>query len=484
VQIRERLATGAAIAALLAASPAGAQPAPTGLPDDVVAARWTGDFDGMLKRRRIRVLTPYSRTHYFVDQGVQRGVVHDAMQKLEEEINAKYATGKLKVHVVIVPTSREDLIPALLDGRGDVVAAGITITPEREQLVDFTNPSQVEVSEIVVTGPGSPPIASVEDLAGRRVFVRPSSSYHASLVALNERFAREGRPAVEIEPAPEQLEDEDLLEMVSAGLVPIVVVDDYLAEFWKQVLPDLALHPGAAVRTGGRIAPAIRKGSPKLRAELDAALAKYGLRTGFGNINFRRYLKSTKYVKSATAEADRERFQRTVELFRRYGDQYRLDWLLMAAQGYQESRLDQSVRSPVGAVGVMQVMPRTGKELGVGDIRQLEPNIHAGVKYIRFMIDRYFENEPMTELDKGLFAFAAYNAGPARVAQLRDEATRRGLDRNRWFNHVERVAADQVGRETVGYVANIYKYYVAYTLAVREMDEKRRARDAVAPVSP
>jgi membrane-bound lytic murein transglycosylase MltF len=300
-------------------------------------------------------------------------------------------------------------------------------------------------------------------------------------VALNARLRAEGKPEVALKPAPEHLEDEDLLEMVNAGLVKIVVVDDYLASFWKQVLPGLVLHPEAALRTGGRIAPAIRKDSPKLRAELDAALAKHGYRSAFSNTSFRRYLQSTRYVKSARAEADLKRFQDVLGLFRKYGDRYAMDALLMAAQGYQESRLDQNARSPVGAIGIMQIMPETGKELGVGDIRQLEPNVHAGVKYIRFMIDRFYKDEPMTDVDKVLFAFASYNAGPGRVQQLRAEATRQGLDPNRWFNHVERIAARRIGSETVTYVANIYKYYVAYKLVLEEMQRREKLEQQLQP---
>ena len=150
-----------------------------------------------------------------------------------------------------------------------------------------------------------------------------------------------------------------------------------------------------------------------------------------------------------------------------------MDWMLMAAQGYQESRLDQAARSQVGAIGVMQVMPDTARTLRVGDITQIEPNIHAGTKYIRQMIDRYYASEPMTELDKALFAFAAYNAGPTRIRRLRSEAAARGLDPNVWFNNVEQIASERIGRETVTYVSNIYKYYVAYLLVQGEYLQRR-----------
>ena len=173
-------------------------------------------------------------------------------------------------------------------------------------------------------------------------------------------------------------------------------------------------------------------------------------------------------MKNARSEEDLAKFHRTVDLFRRYGRQYDLDYLLMMAQGYQESQLDQDARSGVGAIGVMQLMPETGRAMDVGDIRQIEPNIHAGVKYIRFMEDQYYAKSPMTELNKGLFAFASYNAGPNRIEEMRRIARERGLDPNVWFNNVELVVAAEVGRQTVQYVSNIYKYYIAYQLIAED----------------
>jgi membrane-bound lytic murein transglycosylase MltF len=443
-----------------------------------VSPRWTGDLDGMIQRRVIRVLVPYSKTQYFIDEGEQRGIAYEFGKKFEEDLNTRLKTGNLRVHVVFVPTTRDELLPALIEGRGDVVSAALTVTPEREKMVDFTAPSFTNVNEIVVTGPGAPNIASLDDLAGQQVFVRQSSAYYESLGKLNEQLKGKGKKELVLKVAPEALEDEDLLEMVNAGLVKIVVVDDYLASFWKQIFPNLALHDGVALRTGASIAPAIRKDSPKLKAELDAFVKKAGRGTAFGNVVLQRYLQSTKFAKNATATEDMKRFRAVVELFRKYGQRYDMDWLLMAAQAYQESRLDHSVRSPVGAVGIMQVMPATGKELKVGDIRQIEPNIHAGVKYIRFMIDQYFKDEPMDRINKALFAFASYNAGPARIRQLRGQAKERGLNPNLWFNHVERIASERIGRETVTYVSNIYKYYIAYRLAMDEMIEKQKAKQA------
>jgi len=458
-------------------------PAPTvDIPESGVAAvalaKWTGDFDGMVERRLIRVLTTYSKTQFFIDQGTQRGLVPDAFKLFEEDLNRKLKSKHLRVQVVIVPVAHDELLPALVEGRGDIVAAGKTVTAWREAQVDFTLPTRTGISSIVVTGPGVPPLAGPEDLAGREVYLRASDVSGEAVKRFNEKLAASGKPPVRVRPAPEVLADEDLLEMVSAGLVPQTIVDDYVAGFWQQILPGLVLNRGAAVRTDASTAMMVRKGSPKLLAELNAFLARYPEGSLTRNVLLQKYLKSVKYAKAATSGADIERFRNVVGLMKKYGDQYQLDYLLMAAQGYQESGLDHARRSRVGAVGVMQVMPKTGAELEVGDIRQLEPNIHAGVKYIRFMIDRYYANEPMDALDKGLFAFASYNAGPARIRQLREQAAKRGLDPNRWFNNVELVAAESIGRETVQYVANIYKYYLAYQMAVEQMKQRESAKAA------
>ena len=438
----------------------------------VTRVQWTGDYDAMIKRRIIRVLVPHSKTSYFVEGGQPRGVVYEAFKAFEDEINKK--RGPLKVNVVFFPTTREKLIPDLLAGLGDVIAAGFTITPERDKLVDFAIPSTTKpVSEVVVTGPQSPPLASLNDLAGKEVFVRKSSSYWEHLEQINARFKKEGKAAIVLRPAPEDLEDEDLLEMLNAGLFGIAVVDDYKLEIWAKVFPKIKVRPDLAVSAGGELAWAFRPNSPQLKTALDAFLKTHRQGTTFGNTLLKRYLGSTKFVENARSPAELKKFQSVVELFRKYAGKYDVDFLLMLAQGYQESRLDQKVKSQVGAVGVMQVMPTTGKELGVGDISQLEPNIHAGVKYMRFMIDRYYKDEPMTPLNKGLMTFASYNAGPARVRQLRQEAGRRGLDPNVWFNNVEVVAADKIGAETVTYVANIYKYYVTYRLVVEDMEREK-----------
>ena len=449
------------------------------LPEEVrliVDRPFSGDFDEMVKRRMIRVAVTFNRTHYFIDKGQERGITYESLKLFENDLNADLKTGNLKLHVVIVPIPRHELYPALVSGKVDMIAAMVTVTPERETLVSFSEPTRTNVSEIVVTGPGAPPIATVDDLAGQEVFVRKGSIYEESLIKLNEQLKARGKPPAVFVEAPAVLEDDDVLEMVNAGLAPITIVDDYLAEFWSKVFTDMKVHRDIAVRSGGILAVAFRKDNPRLREAVNTWIRKHGQGDAFRNVIERRYLENTKYVKNAAADAERQKFRAVIELFRKYGAQYDLDYLLMAAQGYQESTLDQKVKSPVGAIGVMQVMPPTAKELKVGDVTKVDANIHAGVKYMRFMMDQYFKDEPMDNLNKGLMTFASYNAGPGRIRQLRSETEKRGLDPNVWFGNVERVASERIGRETVTYVSNIYKYYITYRLLADQLERRKAAK--------
>ena len=429
---------------------------------------WTGDFDEMVERNMIRVLVVYSKTFYFLDKADQKGISYDIFTEFEKVINQKLQRKTKTVNVVFIPVSRDELLPALVKGRGDIAAANLTITPARQKLVDFSDPMYTNVNEIVVTGPDSPLLANLDDLAGKEIFVRTSSSYYEHLLSLNESFKQAGKTPITLTPADEFLEDEDLLEMVNAGLISMIVVDNHKAEFWAQIFDNITLHPEIAIHTGGQIAWAFRKNSPKLKAEINGFVKDHKKGSLLGNIIFKRYLQNTKWVKNALAGEEYKKFEAMIEFFKKYAEMYGFDHLMVAAQGYQESRLDQSVVSSAGALGVMQLLPSTAADpaVGIPEINILENNIHAGAKYMRYIFERYFKDADMDRLNKGLFSFASYNAGPARIAKLRKDAAEQGLNPNVWFDNVELIAAKEIGRETVQYVSNIYKYYIAYRLIV------------------
>jgi membrane-bound lytic murein transglycosylase MltF len=455
-----------------------ATPLPAGLAPFVEPFK--GDLDGMVKRRVIRVLTVQNPVLYFVDRGREVGMTYELIKAFEKRLNENLGNKLVTLHVIAIPVARDQLIPWLLDGRGDIAAAQLTVTPERRKQVDFSEPVATGITEVLVTGPGVPPAASLDELSGRELYVRPSSSYAEHLRALNARFEREGKPPVKIVPADETLETGDILEMVSAGLVPATVADSFTADLYTQIFPNLRKHSDVASRPGD-IAWAFRQNSPKLGRAVNDFLRTHKQGSLAGNVLINKYVKNTKWVKNARSDEDRARFLSMLDLFRKYGDRYKLDYLLMAAQGYQESGLDQSKRSRVGAIGVMQVMPATARDKAVNipDIDKLESNIHAGIKYNRWMMDNFYNEPGIHPRDRALFAFASYNAGPGRVASLRKEAAAQGLDPNKWFNNVELVAAKRIGRETVTYVSNIFKYYLAYQMMMQGEDARREAKARV-----
>jgi membrane-bound lytic murein transglycosylase MltF len=455
-----------------------ATPMPPGLAP--FAKPWKGDFDGMVKRRIIRVLAVQNPVLYAVDRGREVGLTYETVRAFENAINRKLGNNTVKVYVIILPVPRNELLSRLERGEGDIAAAALTITPERLRRVAFSEPFAKGITEVLVTSPGSKPLNGLDDLSGQKIYVRPSSSYAEHLRALNQRFAKEGKPRAEIIPAPEVLEDGDILEMVNAGLVPATVVNTYMADLYLQVFPGLVKQTNIQSKPG-EIAWAFRKSSPKLAAAINDFVKQNAQGSKNGNFLITKYLKNTQWVKNARSDEDRKKFESMVALFRKYSQKYDVDYLLMAAQGYQESGLDQSKVSHVGAIGVMQVMPKTARDkmVNIPDIEKLESNIHAGIKYNRWVIDRYYQSPSISRLDKELFAFASYNAGPARVASLRKEARTRGLNPDKWFNNVELIAAKRIGRETVTYVSNIYKYYVAYKLITEETARRQAAKAAV-----
>ena len=266
---------------------------------------WHGDLDGMVQRRVIRAVVAVSMTLYFLDGAMQRGITYEALQQFEASLNKKLDTGNLRVHIAIVPIARDKLLPALVEGRADIAAANLTITPERQRLVDFSAPAWTDVKEIVVTGPKSPELEELHDLAGQEIHVRRSSSYYESLQNLNDELRAAGKQEARLVLADEHLEDEDLLQMVNAGLLPIVIVDSTKADFWVQIFDHLTLRPDLAVRTGGEIAWAV-----------NAFIQANRKGTLMGNMLFKRYLKDTKWVTHALSSTEIAKFNATIDLFR------------------------------------------------------------------------------------------------------------------------------------------------------------------------
>jgi len=433
-----------------------------------VGEPWSGDLDGMLERGFVRMLTVYNPLFFSFDGVAQRGLDVEMAQALESWLARTYRnTGRPAPHVVMIPVPRDEILPALIDGRGDIAAANLTITPGRQKLVDFSIPVYPDVSELVVTGPLANGVASIDDLAATTLWVRPSSSYYEHLMALNAQRIAAGRPPLQVRAADERLEDHDLLEMVNVGLLPAVVVDSHKAAFWAQVFEGITVHEDIAVNSGGSIAWAVRKDSPQLLDAVNRFLRGHRKGTLVGNVILARYLGEPDWIDNALSRDGTEQHTEAIDAIKLRAGEYGFDWRMIAAQAYQESRLDQGKVSDAGAVGVMQVRPSTAADpkVAIEGIDEVDANVHAGVKYLRFLQDRYYSAPDIKPLDRVLFALAAYNAGPRAISRARARARNMGFDADRWFGHVEVAAARTISREPVNYVRNIYKYYIAYKTA-------------------
>ncbi len=441
---------------------------------------FSGDLEAMVERRVIRVLMPYNRAFFYFEGAGPKGISYENAKLFDKFINEKLGTGTLKIQVLSIPTPRDKLFQWLVEGKGDIAIGNLTITDERLKSVDFSDPFAVNIKEILATHRHREELTSLSDLAGMEIHVRRSSSYFEHLELLNKTLTGAGKKPITIIEANEHLEDSDLLEMVNADLIPAVIIDEHKGRFWENILTDIRLHQNVAINSDGRIGWAIRKNSPKLKAAINEYAATHKKGTLLGNVIINRYLKNTDYIRNIAEDEDTARFQRAVGLFKKYGEKYSFDHLILVALAYQESRLNQDLTSDAGAVGIMQMLPSTagGRNVGIANIEELESNIHAGVKYLRFLSETYFPaDQGFDQLNRAFFTFASYNAGPAKVASLRKEATKMGLNPNLWFNNVEIVAAKRIGMETVQYVSNILKYYVAYKL----LEERLEARADTPP---
>ena len=432
--------------------------------------RHLGDLGIMAKRHRIRALVVPSRSGFFYDNGHPQGIFYEALEEFQRYANLKLNTGRIKITVTYIPVRPEQLERALMKGVGDVVAYGVIVTPEREKLVLFTTPIDKDVKQVVVTGPKAPPIVTLEDLSGKEVYVNPLTVYAENLQALSASLQKAGKPPILVKSADPNLTDEDLLEMVNAGLIPATVTLNIRAQFWSKVLPGLALHPDMVLKEDGELAFALRKDSPKLQALLNEFIKNHRMGTVFGNTLVTRYLQKTKWVQDSTSTEEMKKFQAYVRYFQKYAGEYDFDYLMLVAQGYQESLLDQNRKNPSGAVGIMQVIPKyaAAPPISISDVHTAEGNIQAGAKMLRNIADTYFKDDNLDALNKTLMVFASYNAGPTRIARLRKTAASQGLNPDVWFGNVELVVAKGVGQETVQYVSNIYKYYVAYKLTLEQ----------------
>ncbi|MFC1822970.1 transglycosylase SLT domain-containing protein [Thermodesulfobacteriota bacterium] len=427
----------------------------------------TVDLPEMMNATALLVGVAYSQTNFFFSpDGRKFGFELKLLKDYEAFLNKGRGPKKLPIVMGFVPMPHNRLIPALLEGYCDIAAAGLTVTDWRRAKVDFTEPYVSDIKELLITHKDVKGLRQVEDLSGKQVYVRESSSYYDSLTKLNAVFGTRKRLPINILKADETLNTESILEMVNAGIVKITVADSHIGALWSNVLPKIRVHENLQLRQGGRLAWMVRKSNPELKASLNTFIKGHKKGTLKGNIYFKRYFEDTRWIKNPTTKANRKRMAQYESWFKKYGQKYNVDWVLISSIAFHESGMDPSVRSRAGALGLMQVLPimARDKRIAVRNIHLPENNIHAGAKYLALLRDTYFSDPAISSDDRLRFSLAAYNAGPRRIQQVRKLAEKRGYDPNRWFGHCEVAALNLIGQETVRYVRNINIYYVAFKL--------------------
>lgn len=422
------------------------------------------DLDKILERKYIRILTTVNKTNFYINEGHLYGYEYSLLKRYEKHLNRNIKRNNLKTVMEFIPVSRDQLIPMLNQGYGDIAAAGLTITSRRQKNVDFTIPYLTEINEIIVTSKKAFSPETKYDLSGKKIWVRKSSSYFESLELLNLQLENMGRKKIKIIPVDENIETEQILEMVNSGAVEITVSDSHIAQIWAEVLENIVIHNNVILRKGSQIAWAIRKNNPDLKKNLNSFLKENKKGSLAGNIFFNRYYKDADQLKNPDSPENWEKLALYKDYIKKYSKEYNFDWLLIMAVAFQESGFDNSKKSSKGAVGIMQMLPSTAsdKKINIKNISEPEKNIHAGVKYLDFIRNRYFSDPEIEEKDQIRLTLAAYNAGPAKIRRARNHAEKMGLDPNKWFRNVEIGVLRTIGNEPVEYVSRINRYYLLY----------------------
>jgi len=443
------------------------------------SAPFTGDWGEIRERGALRVLVSYSRTNFFLAEGRLRGFEYEMFHELEKQLAGEQAKGEPPLKIAYLPVPFDELLPALLEGRGDVAAASLTVTPEREEFVAFTDPYRVGVDQILVAGAHTKDVHAWADIAGEEVHVLGGTTYVDHLERVNDDLIAAGLDPLVIVTTGRGLETEDLLELVHSGAFDYTLTDRYLAEIWSGVLDGLRLETDIVADHAGKLAWAVRPNNPLLKERLNEFTRDNKQGTMIGNVLFKRYYATTKWISNPTLSVEHSKLGPFLEPLQRHAADFGFDWLLIAAQAYQESNLDPDAVSYAGAVGLMQLLPSTAKDMGVTELHDPERNLYAGVKYMAWLRKHFFDEPQLTSEDQLDFCLAAYNAGPGRVRRWRKAAPGRGLDPDRWFGNVELLALEDVGMQPVQYVSNINKYFILFTLTLDDLERHARAREAL-----
>ncbi|WP_158589079.1 MltF family protein [Alginatibacterium sediminis] len=449
------------------------------LPDFITQPSF-GDYAQMEERQMIRALVVFGRADFFMDQGHMTGLQVELLGHFETFINKGKAT-RDRVRIKYIPVTFDQLIPALQDGRGDIAAAFLSPTPERAKLVSLIPGLINDVDEILVSHSSNTEVTTWDSLKGKEIVVLKNSSYAENIERVNKDLGFWSFDKIKMREGDSEFASEDLLEFVNEGIIDFTVIDSYKAELWQKVLPNIQLHPDIFLSKGNSLGWAVRQESIELKEKIEAFIQSE-VKPGslLGNMLIKRYYESTSWVKKAISSSERDRLNRLMPIFEKYAQQYNFDPLVLVAQAYQESGLNNDLVSDRGAVGVMQLLPSTGAEMGIKDLSNVDQNIKAGAKYMSWLREYHLSDYELAPNEQLAFNWAIYNAGPGRLKTILKKTEELGLDPTKWFGNVELATAQIIGQETVKYVANNFKYYAAYRFILELEQQKSESTQELA----
>lgn len=417
-----------------------------------------GGLQNIIKKKYLRVLTTKNPYDYYIYQGRSKGIQYEMAKEFTKQLNKRYVKkDELKIAFEMIPVDFDDLIPMLKNGKGDIIAVGLTKTEAREAAIDFTAPYQ-KVDDVIVT---RSELAN-EPWKGKTFHIQKNSSYAKELKSKKDQ--------VKIEEMDANFNAADLMQFLSLKQFDYTLVNSYWAETIGRRFENLTILKDKPFRKNVEISWAVRKKNPELLKELNEFLPKVKKGSYLGNLLNYRYFNDLGRIESADFSLKHNTISKYDELIKKYGKKYGIDWRLLSGLCNQESRFNQDIINEWGAIGIFQIKQMTANEpyIAISNIsgaENLENNIHAGVKYLAWIKNRYFDSKPLMSEDARLrMMMAAYNAGPRRVLQAINKTKEMGLDTSKWFRNVELGMLEMGYPEPVVYVSEINKYFVSYVL--------------------
>jgi membrane-bound lytic murein transglycosylase F len=434
------------------------------------------DLPKIEERGVLKAITIYSATSYFIYKGKPMGYEYELLKRLADYMG-------LKLQIVIAKDINK-IFELLNNGKGDIAAAGLTITKERTKKVDFTEYHNT-IRQVLVQR--KPPnwrlmkkheiddmlIRNPIELIGKKVHVRRASSYYSRLKNLSEEIGGD----IKIVEVPGNVATEKIIKQVANGEIEYTVADENIALINQAYYPILDVE--TPVSFPQRIAWAVRKTSPKLLVVVNQWINDMKEKVDYYVI-YNKYFKNRREyrerLESDYFSISGGSISRFDAIIKQYADSLGWDWRLFASQIYQESRFNPKAKSWAGAVGLMQMLPETAREYGAKNIYDTHENLKASANYLKWLLNYWEDIEDETERVK--FAMASYNCGFGHIEDAQKLAEKYDAESDVWTDQVNQYILklsekeffnDDVvqfgycrGEEPYKYVQEIFERYEHY----------------------